>query len=88
MTEPVDENTDPVRRHYAFALRDEIPLPGDGWRVVKHAPECWTPNSEAERLECTPANVPWRHLPHVSGHRDERSFEPGHAGPVKYRGPS
>lgn len=29
-----------VRRHYVVALRDELPLPVDGWRVVRHASRC------------------------------------------------
>ena len=29
-----------VRIHYAFGLRDEIPVPAEGWTVFRHLPAC------------------------------------------------
>ena len=29
-----------VRRHYAFALRDDVPVPDGGWTQFVHPPEC------------------------------------------------
>lgn len=29
-----------VRRHYAFALRDEVPVPEGGWIQFQHPPDC------------------------------------------------
>lgn len=41
------------RRHYVFALRDEVPLAPPGWTVVRHAPEC-SSSDEPPALVCSP----------------------------------
>ncbi|WP_431892370.1 hypothetical protein [Micromonospora haikouensis] len=48
------ENAQVVRRHYVFALRDEVPAPDDGWTVYRHGPECFvddSPSCEGEKCE-------------------------------------
>jgi hypothetical protein len=44
------------RVFYAFALRDEIPLPEGGWAVSLHPLECQAPNSNL--LNCEGAHCP------------------------------
>ena len=39
-----------VRRHYAFALRDEVPVPDGGWTQLLHPPDCM--DEQSRSLTC------------------------------------
>jgi hypothetical protein len=52
------ENAQVVRRHYVFALRDEVPAPDGGWTVYRHGPECFVDGSpRCEGENCQAAEV-------------------------------
>lgn len=39
-----------VRRHYAFALRDDVPVPDGGWTQLLHPPDCM--DEQSRNLTC------------------------------------